>query len=557
MSPKQFLKEFGHLAETEGGVEQLRKTVLQLAMTGRLNSGFADVELTRSALTQIDDERALWIAKGKIKGSLKPATPNSPLKSIPAGWLLVSLSRACHVVTDGDHQPPPQVSAGVPFLVISDVKGGSLSISGTRFVPQDYYDRLDWTKKPFAGDLLYTVVGSYGVPVVVRGDEPFCVQRHIAILKPASQVDVNFLRYVLLSPQTLRQAEECATGTAQKTIPLGGLRRFSVPFPPLPEQKRIVEKVDELMALCDELEAKQKQKREKAVAFNQAALNAVVHASDQAALASSWSRLQDHFEVLYELPENVKQLRQTILQLAVMGKLAEHDTQAITGIPSSPNTSPFHRSIDAASAPPRLLGIPDEWACSRFGLLADVSSGVTKGRNLSGKRVTELPYLAVANVQRNAIDLSTVKKIAVGEDEVERYQLQIGDVVLTEGGDADKLGRSAVWRGELPLCLHQNHIFRARPSKHVLPEWLSLFTNSPVGQAYFLAAAKQTTNLASINMTQLRNCPTPVPSLDEQQRIVRRVGELLALCAQVERVLTRHREKGARLMRSVVESLVA
>src|SRR5690606_35360892 len=96
-------------------------------------------------------------------------------------------------------------------------------------------------------------------------------------------------------------------------------------LPPLPEQKRIVEKVDQLMALCDELEATQKEKRARAVSFIQAALNAVVHAPDKSKLKSSWSRVQDHFEMLYELPENVKELRQTILQLAVTGKLVRQE----------------------------------------------------------------------------------------------------------------------------------------------------------------------------------------------------------------------------------------
>lgn len=105
--------------------------------------------------------------------------------------------------------------------------------------------------------------------------------------------------------------------------------------------------------------------------------------------------------------------------------------------------------------------------------------------------------------------------------------------------------------------MHQNHLFRASPTSHVTAEWLSLFTNSPVGRAYFLTAAKQTTNLASLNMTQLRDCPTPVPSLEEQRRIVAKVGGLWSLCDELEALLAGRGRDGKALTQSVVESLVA
>ncbi len=110
---------------------------------------------------------------------------------------------------------------------------------------------------------------------------------------------------------------------------------------------------------------------------------------------------------------------------------------------------------------------------------------------------------------------------------------------MTEGGDWDKLGRAAIWRQEIPGCIHQNHIFRVRlPSGDIAPEWVTIYTNSLVGRAFFENASKQTTNLASINMTQLRGCPLPLPPLAEQHRIVARVDELMALCDQLEAGLT-------------------
>lgn len=153
--------------------------------------------------------------------------------------------------------------------------------------------------------------------------------------------------------------------------------------------------------------------------------------------------------------------------------------------------------------------------------LAEVIGGVTKGRDLSSRSTVELPYLRVANVQRGFLDLEVLKTIEIPADEVERYLLHAGDVVLTEGGDADKLGRAALWQGQIQPCIHQNHIFRARLIDHQMPsQWLVYYANSEQGRAYFAEAAKQTVNLASINLNQLRNCPVPLAPLSEQQRIV-------------------------------------
>ena len=119
-------------------------------------------------------------------------------------------------------------------------------------------------------------------------------------------------------------------------------------------------------------------------------------------------------------------------------------------------------------------------------------------------------------------------------DEVEKYELASGDLLTTEGGDWDKVGRTAIWRGEIAQCLHQNHVFRSRPyTDKFSSRWVELYLNSPPAREYFAGSSKQTTNLASINMTQLRACAFPVPPLAEQQRIVAVVDDLLALCDQL------------------------
>lgn len=154
--------------------------------------------------------------------------------------------------------------------------------------------------------------------------------------------------------------------------------------------------------------------------------------------------------------------------------------------------------------------------------IATVESGLTLGSGPSGPSSVELPYLRVANVQDGHIDTREMKTVRVLRNQVSRYAVETGDVLLTEGGDFDKLGRGAVWDGHINPCLHQNHIFRIR-CRHdlIIPEYLALYTASRSGRRYFLSVAKQTTNLASINSTQLKAMLVPLPPLSEQERMLR------------------------------------
>jgi len=171
--------------------------------------------------------------------------------------------------------------------------------------------------------------------------------------------------------------------------------------------------------------------------------------------------------------------------------------------------------------------IPESWSIVELADLADIKSGITKGRKVKDEKMFSAPYLRVANVQDGYLDLQEIKCIDVTSSELERYELLHGDVLLTEGGDADKLGRGCVWKNEIPKCIHQNHVFRVRtdPTK-LLPEYLSFLTGSDYGKTYFFKCSKQTTNLASINSSQLKAFPVILPSIDEQQRIINTLNSL-------------------------------
>ena len=165
----------------------------------------------------------------------------------PKGWETKKLRDVCHHITDGDHMPPPKSDNGIPFLTISNVNKDKqeLDFSNTFFVPQEYYDNLKDERKARINDMLYTVTGSYGIPVIVRTSRPFCFQRHIALLKPIQEkVLTSFLFYWALCPSIKEEADSVATGIAQKTVGLNSLRQFNVILPPLSLQEEFAEKVE-------------------------------------------------------------------------------------------------------------------------------------------------------------------------------------------------------------------------------------------------------------------------------------------------------------------------
>ncbi len=164
---------------------------------------------------------------------------------------------------------------------------------------------------------------------------------------------------------------------------------------------------------------------------------------------------------------------------------------------------------------------------SSLGEIADVVSGITKGRKTRTSDLREVPYLAVANVQDRHLKLDVVKTIEASETEIDRFRLQKDDILLTEGGDPDKLGRGTLWNDELAECIHQNHVFRVRvEAEGVRPTFLSWQIGSPAGKAYFLKLAKQTTGIASINKTQLKGFPVLQPPLPLQLEFEQRLAAL-------------------------------
>lgn len=161
---------------------------------------------------------------------------------------------------------------------------------------------------------------------------------------------------------------------------------------------------------------------------------------------------------------------------------------------------------------------PHLWPETALDAVADIVSGITKGRKTQSSELFEVPYMAVSNVKEGYIDWTTVKTIMATKSEIDQYRLMPDDVLMTEGGDPDKLGRGAIIREPLENCIHQNHIFRVRLDRNtILPEFFAEYLQHQKAKRYFLRCAKQTTGIASINMKQLRALPVLVPAIEAQK----------------------------------------
>lgn len=239
------LDEAKEKAQTALDTFELRKSaILHKAFTGELTAKWRSLNST----SNISNESVLLESTlADISSSTTTGHSENVLGDLPFPWEIKPLSSVCKSIFDGDHQPPPKSENGVPFIFISNVNKGILLFDECSYVSQEYYDNLKDTRKPEYGDVLYTLVGSYGIPVVVDKTQAFCFQRHMALLKPKN-IDTYFLWYQLQTSRVFNEATKIATGTAQLTVPIKGLRELQIIVPPLPEQQEIVRILDDLLA---------------------------------------------------------------------------------------------------------------------------------------------------------------------------------------------------------------------------------------------------------------------------------------------------------------------
>jgi len=302
---------------------------------------------------------------------------------------------------------------------------------------------------------------------------------------------------------------------------------LSIPLPPLQEQTRIVAKLEELLSDLDAGVAELKAAQKKLAQYRQSLLKAAVSGT----LTADWRAQHPTTETGAQLLERILQQRRArweakqLAKFQEQGKTPPKDWQKKYPEPVQPDTA-------------GLPALPPGWVWASLDMLGEIASGVAKGSKIGADiEVREVPYLRVANVQRGFLDLSEVKTILATERDIAELTLKNGDVLFNEGGDRDKLGRGWIWRDEVADCIHQNHVFRMRPYlPEVLPELISHHGNT-FGKTWFQNAGKQTTNLASINMTMLRMFPVPLGPADEQRELLTQLELQIEQIDQQERAV--------------------
>ena len=565
MNAGRLLAHYEQIADAPDAIGRMRRFILDLAVRGKLVPQDPSDEPASELLKRIAKEKAQLVKEGE----LKKAEPVSNLTSsdrdipVPHSWAITNLQSICNSVADGDHLPPPKAEIGIPFLVIGNVRSQHIDFERSRFVPSKYYEALDPIRRPRSGDLLYTLVGSYGIPVIVRDDRPFCVQRHIGILRPSSLIYVNFLARAMESRFAFDQATACATGIAQKTVPLAGLRKLFLPLPPLAEQHRIVAKVDELMALCDRLEAA-RLAREATRGRLAAASLARLNTPDPETFKADARFALDALRALTTRPDQIEHLRQTILNLAVRGKL----------VPQDPNDEPASEmlkriatekarsvkegrtrrqeplpEVDLDQAP---FALPVGWVWGRFPEVGMFGRGKSKHR------------------PRNDPALF---------DAGEHLMIQTGDVARSRGVintytnkyNEFGLSQSFKWpKGTLCITIAANiadsgilSFDACFPDSVVGFIPASIFENARYFE-YFVRTAKANllefapaTAQKNINLEILTQVLIPLPPLAEQHRIVAEVDELMALCDRLEASLTATAATRRRLLDALLAEALA
>ncbi|EOS2985734.1 restriction endonuclease subunit S, partial [Escherichia coli] len=368
------------------------------------------------------------------------------------------------------------------------------------------------------GTIIYSTVRPYLLNIAIIENEILpepIASTAFAIIHPYTAMDANFIYYYLRSPVFVCYVENCQTGVAYPAINDKQFFSGITPVPPSLEQVRIANKIKELMSLCDQLEQQSLTSLDAHQQLVETLLGTLTDSQTAEELAENWARISEYFDTLFTTEASVDALKQTILQLAVMGKL----------VPQDPNDEPAsellkriaqekaqlvkegkikkQKPLPPISDEEKPFELPEGWEWCLFEDIIDIQSGITKGRNLSNRTLVKVPYLRVANVQRGYLDLTEIKQIEIPIEEKEKYQVVKGDLLITEGGDWDTVGRTTVWCHDWYIA-NQNHVFKGRNiGQDVDPYWLETYMNSPFSRQYFANASKQTTNLASINKTQL------------------------------------------------------
>lgn len=444
------------------------------------------------------------------------------LKPLPSGWRAVTLEDIVAdfgVFVDGDWvESKDQDPAGdVRLIQLADVGDGEYRDRSGRFLTSEKASELGCTfLEP--GDLLIArMPDPLGRACIFPGDRKRAVTVvDVAVVRPRNQeLNTRWLMYCINAPQFRRIVASLQSGSTRQRISRRNLAKIVFPVPPLDLQNEIVAEIEKQFSRLDDAIANFKRVRANLKRYKAAIFKAAIEGRLVPTEAELSRREGRGYESGHELLRRVLEIRQPQRK----GKGRYED-------PPQPDS-------------PGLPDLPEGWAWGRLGALASIKGGITVDKKRKDPTSRLVPYLRVANVQRGHLDLAEIKVIDAPQADIEELCLRYGDILFNEGGDRDKLGRGWIWEEQLAECIHQNHVFRARPLTDELSGKLISWWGNSFGRDYFAREGKQTTNLASINLTKLAAFPVPIPPAVEQTRIVQEIERHLSVVVEVQNELDR------------------
>ncbi|EPI3366996.1 restriction endonuclease subunit S [Vibrio parahaemolyticus] len=527
------------------GVKKLRELILELAVRGKLVPQDPNDEPASVLLERIARDKAQLIKDKKIKKNRKQPeiTQEEIYFSVPENWSYARLEDI-YDVRDGTHDSPKPTSKGYPLVTSKNLSSGKLDLSTAKLISKEDHLKVIERSRVDRGDILFAMIGSIGNPVIVDTDIEFSI-KNVGLFKYYNPKDSspNFLNYFLKYAAEIMKKQ--STGGVQPFVSLGKLRGFVMPIPPISEQHRIVAKVDELMALCDQLEQQTEASIEAHQVLVTTLLNTLTNSADADELMQNWARISEHFDTLFTTEENIDQLKQTILQLAVMGKLVPQDpsdepaAELLKRIAEEKVQLVKEKKIKKQKALPPIsedekpFELPSGWEWCRLGNLFSFLNGFAfKSEWFNDKGIRLLRNINIAHSETKWADVVCVS--AQLAKEYEKYSLNAGDIVISLDRPIINTGLkyAVVDESDLPCLLLQRvakfHSYAGTVSSSYLSKWLEsdLFMSS--------IDPGRSNGVPHISTKQLEMLPFPLAPLSHQTRISDKVDEMIYLCQQLE-----------------------
>ena len=521
------------------GIKKLRELILELAAKGKLVEQNPNAESADILLARLQAERLELEKNKKIKKRRKAneSTNIDNLTALPCNWSWSQLGEVAFKLTDGSHNPPKDAGRGLPMLSSQNVNFGRIDFERpSRYLTNEDFEKEDARTEARPGDVLLTIVASLGRAAVVPQKAPqFALQRSVAVI--GTPISSEFLAYQLIAPQCLDYYDTHGKGTAQKGIYLGKLAAMPIAIPPLEEQHRIVHKVEELMALCDRLEQQTSDQLEAHETLVDTLLGTLTQSENATELADNWARLAVHFDTLFTTEQSIDKLKQTILQLAVMGRLVEQDVgdDSIIGYLAS-------HSINATNHE------QPGWAQVSLGDLGEIIGGATPSKRNPEFWHGEIPWVSPKDMKTDQISAS--------QDHVSKEAITNSTLRTIPPQSLLMVVRGMILAHSFPVAITTAPVTINQDMKALVPPsdispYLLLFLKARKATVTDLVD-RSSHGTCKLKSEKLWALPIELPPIREQERILRKVDELMALCDQLKDRLNQASETRLQLAESVV-----